>query len=166
MFCHRVDHKMKFFVYNSLKFNSNKTEIILVGTRPQLDKIRFDHLKVGDIVVTTAVQNLGTWFDCNLSMSTHIKKICQSVYYHLHNIKQIRKFWTYDSTKLLVQAVIMACIDYCNSLLYRVPAVHLSKLQHLQNTAACLITYTPRFHHILPVLFALHWLPVKYLVIK
>ena len=60
---------------DKLKLNSDKTEIILVGTRPQLGKSRFDHLKVGDIevpVATTAVRNLGAWFDCNLSMSTHI----------------------------------------------------------------------------------------------
>ena len=43
-----------------------------------------------------------------------------------------------------------------------VPAVHLSKLQRLQNTAARLITLTPKFGHISPVLFKLHWLPVKY----
>ena len=128
---------------DKLKLNSDKTEITVVGTRLQLDKITFDHLKVDDIevpVATTSVRNLGAWFDCNLSMSTHINKICQSVYYHLHNIRQIGKFLTYDSTKLLVQAVIMVRVDYCNGLLYRVPAVHLSKLQHLQNTAARLIT--------------------------
>ena len=101
---------------DKLKLNSDKTEIILVGTRPQLDKRRFDQLKVGDIevpVATTAVRNLGAWFDCNLSMSTHTNKTCQSVYYQLHNIRQIRKFLMYDSTKLLVQAVIMARINYC-----------------------------------------------------
>ena len=111
---------------------------------------------------TAAVRNLGAWFDRNLSMSTHINKICQSVYYHLHNIRQIRKYLTQDSAKLLVQAVIMARIDYCNGLLYNVPAVHLSKLQRLQNTAARLITLTPKFDHISPVLFKLHWLPVEY----
>ena len=66
------------------------------------------------------------------------------------------------STKRLVQGVIMACIYYCNGLLYGVPAVHLSKLQRLQNSAAQLITHTPRYLHITPVLLALHWLPVKF----
>ena len=51
----------------------------------------------------------------------------------------------------------MARIDYCNGLLYIVPAAHLS-----QNTAARLITFTPKFDHISPVLFKLHWLPVEY----
>ena len=55
----------------------------------------------------------------------------------------------------------MARIDYCNGLLYRVPAMHLSKLQRLQNAVARLITYTPRFHHISPILFTLHWLLIE-----
>ena len=66
------------------------------------------------------------------------------------------------STKRLVQGVIMARIYYCNGLLYGVPAVHLSKLQRLQNSAARLITHTPRYFHITLVLLALHWLPVKF----
>ena len=91
-----------------------------------------------------------------------INKTCQTVYYHLHNIRQIRKLLTPASTKRLVQGVIMARIYYCNGLLYGVPAVHLSKLQRLQNSAARLITHTPRYLHITPVLLALHWLPVKF----
>ena len=56
----------------------------------------------------------------------------------------------------------MARIYYCNGLLYGVPTVHLSKLQRLQNSAARLITHTPRYFHITLVLLALHWLPVKF----
>ena len=66
------------------------------------------------------------------------------------------------STKLLVQGVIMTGIDYFNGLLYGVPAVRLSKLQRLQYSAARLITHTPRYCHITPLLLALHWLPVKF----
>ena len=35
-------------------------------------------------------------------------------------------------------------------------------MQRLQNSAARLITHTPRYCHITPVLLALHWLPVKF----
>ena len=51
------------------------------------------------------------------------------------------------------------------SFLYGVPAVHLSKLQCVQNSAARLISHTPRYHHISPVHFDLHWLPVKYRIL-
>ena len=105
--------------------------------------MNFSHFTIGDETVPTersAVGNLGSWFDSNFKMTTQINKICQSVFYHLHNIRQIRKFLSTDNTKLLVQAVIVSQIDYCNSLLYGVLAINLSKLQQLQNTAVQLIT--------------------------
>ena len=73
----------------------------------------------------------------NLNMSHHINKTCQSVVYHLHNIRRIRKFLSYEDRKSVVQALIMSRIDYCNSLLFGITDVHLSKLQRLQNTAGC-----------------------------
>ena len=67
-----------------------------------------------------------------------------------------------STKRLIVQGVIIARIYNCNGLLYGVPAVYLSKLQRLQNSAARLITHTPRYLHITPVLLALHCLPVKF----
>ena len=44
----------------------------------------------------------------------------------------------------------------CNAL-----AEHIKKLQSVQNAAARLVTRTKKCEHISPVLFQLHWLPVK-----
>ena len=150
---------------DQLKLNEDKTEVVLNGTQQQLDEVNIAHLDIGQAtvpIVSSAVRNLGSWFNVNLKTSEKIKKTCQSFYYHLHNIREIRKFLTPAPTKLLVQGVIMACIDYCNGLLFGVPAVHLSKLQRLQNSAARLITRTPTHCHITPVLPALHWLTLKF----
>ena len=50
-------------------------------------------------------------------MSAHIKNImCQAVSYHLYNIECNSKYLSYDDGKSIVQAVIMSCIHYCNSL--------------------------------------------------
>ena len=56
----------------------------------------------------------------------------------------------------------MGRIDYCNSLLFGLPSVHLLKMQRLQNAAARLISNVPRYSHLTPVLCSLHWLPVKF----
>ena len=48
-----------------------------------------------------------------------------------------------------------------NALLFGLPASQLSRLQMIQNNAARLVTGTPRYEHISPVLHKLHWLPVE-----
>ena len=89
---------------------------------------------------------------------------CQSVLFHLHDIRRIRKFLSYEITKSLVQAVIMSWIDYCNNLSYGVPAVHPSKLERLQNAAARPVSYMLKHGHINPLLFRLHWLPIGFII--
>ena len=151
-------------ITDKLKLNDDKTEFLIIGTRQQLSKVHIEKLSVGDVSVApaTVARNLGTWFDTNLSLVTHIAKTCKAAFYHLHNIRRIRKFLTMKSTKVLVHAFIMGRIDYCNSLLYGLPVTHINKLQRVQNAAARLICSIPRFSHVTPVLYSLHWLPVQF----
>ena len=123
-------------------------------------------IRQDNVPVVSCARNLGVWFDNNLNMSYHINKTCQSVVYHLHNIRRIRKFLSYEDRRSVVQALIMSRIDNCNSLLSGVTDVHLSKLQRLQNTAARLICSIPKHDHITPTLIKLHWLDPARLRIK
>ena len=63
---------------------------------------------------------------------------------------------------ILIQAVIMSRKDYGNGLLYGTPAVHLGKLQRLQNSAARLVCTVSRYDHITLSLISMHWLPVTH----
>ena len=46
---------------------------------------------------------------------------------------------------------------------YGIPAIHLSKLQRVQNAARLTtLTYTLRYDYITPILCSMHWLPVKF----
>ena len=71
------------------------TEFMLLGTHQQLTKVCIEKLFVGDDVTVTPVsvlRNLGVWFDSHMSYVTHINKTCKAAFFHLHNIRRIRKF--------------------------------------------------------------------------
>ena len=87
--------------------------------------------------------------------------MCQLAFSSLYNIRRIRKYLPFEAAKTLVQALVISRIDYCNSILYSLRSIHILKLQRVQNAAARLLTNTPRYAHITPVLIELHWLPVK-----
>ena len=107
------------------------------------------------------VRNLGSWFDRNLDMSSHISKQCASALYHLHNISRIRRFLSTDSTKAIAHAFVTSRVDYCNSILYGLPASHLNKVQRVLNAAARLVCRAPRYCRITTLLCELHGLPVR-----
>ena len=150
--------------------NDGKTELLVLRTCQQLSKTNISHLRVvGDATVaaSTYVRNLGSYFDKNFSMSMHVTKTCNAAFFHLHNIRQIRRFLSHEPTETLIHAFITSTlckVDY-NSLLYSLPAYQIAKLQRVQKTAAHLIFKESRFCHITPLLRQLHWLPVHYRII-
>ena len=149
---------------DKLKLNDDKTELIVIETRAQLDKISISELSIDHVKVSAVynVRNLGTRFDNHLSMKTAINKTCQSGLYHLHNMGRMKRFLTFEDRKLIVQAIVMSRIDYCNSLLYGVAATNLSKLQRVQNAAVRLVCSLPRHEHVTSSFIRLHWLPIKF----
>ena len=96
-----------------------------------------------------------------LSMSTYISKLCSSAFFLLHNISRNRKFLSAVETKSLVHAFVASRVDYCNSLLYGLPAWQLSKVQRVLNSATRLVCCAPHFGHIIPLMYELHWFPLK-----
>jgi len=53
-------------------------------------------------------------------------------------------------------------VDYGNALLYNILLSLTKRLQWMQNCVARLVTCTRKKEHITPVLFQLHWLPVRF----
>ena len=90
------------------------------GTKQQPTKVGISSITVGESVVNTKpiVGNLGSWFDSQLSMSTHISMLCTLTFFHLHNISRIRKLLSLEEANTLVHSFVTSRVDYCNSLLY------------------------------------------------
>ena len=135
-----------------------------MGTRQQLAKVNIESMRVGDSTTTPAsdVKNLGTWFDRQLRWTHTLITVVKPLFSHLYNIRRFRKFpQSWLIVLILVNASVTSLLDYCNSLLYGLPTNLLHKLQRVQNAAARLICKVRRFDHITPILFSLHWLPVR-----
>ena len=151
-------------IKSKLKINDSKTEFLIIGSQRMLSKISINSITVGNafIKAVTEVRNLGVWFDKNFQFDTHISKICSKSFAQLFKIRQVRKMLSEDACKTLLHAFVSCNLDYCNSLLYGLPDNLITKLQRVQNAAARLVTLTPKFCHISPILKDLHWLPVLY----
>ena len=147
---------------HQLKMNEDKTEYLVISSKQMATKIQPVPLVIGnhDITPSSSAKSLGVVLDSHVSMEAHISTICKSSYLQLQNISKLRKYLDRDSLECLVHAFITSKLDYCNSLLYGLPASQLNRLQRIQNTAARILTGTHRYEHIRPVLQELHWLPV------
>ena len=148
---------------NRLRLNFDKTQVIWMGTRQQLEKIEIDELILhsSTIQFSTKVVNLGVVFDNQLKMSEQVPSLCRSCFFQLRQIRTTRRTLTSDSTKTLVNAFVNSRLDYCNSLLYGVGEGLMDRLQRVQNAAARLVSGAKKYDHITPIMMDLHWLPIR-----
>ena len=83
-------------------------------------------------------------------MEQHASAITKSCFHQIRNIGRIRSYITVDTCKTLVCSLVTSRMDYGNALMYGVNASIVSKLQHVQNTAARLVTRKKKYEHITP----------------
>ena len=76
---------------------------------------------MGDATVEPTSRNIGAILDDNMSFEEHVNDLCKTAFYHIRNISRIRPCLGIDSTKALVQVLVMSRLDHCNSLLYGLP---------------------------------------------
>lgn len=148
---------------NRLKLNTDKTQFLCAGTRQQLDKVSMESIVLDgvNIDLSDEVTLLGVVIDSRLTFVPHIRRLVGRCFYHLRQLRTIRRSLTPEAVKTLVHSLITSRIDYCNGVLSGVPAVHLRQLQSVLNAAARLITRKQKFDHISETLRDLHWLPIK-----
>ena len=148
-----------------LKLNPDKSEFLLIGSKVQGEKFSTcfpARLLAQEVPPSPSARNLGIVFDSALNFKSHISGISRACYYHIRDMRRIRRFLTPSVAKTIATSVIGIKLDYCNSVLFNVTKKEISKLQGVQNCLARVVTKFPRFCHIAPLLKSLHWLPVRY----
>ena len=83
----------------------------------------------------------------------------------MRDLRRIRRLLHLDSAKLLATALVSTRLDHCNSLLYGIADIDLTRLQRVQNQLARQVTKSPPFTRSIPLLHSLHWLPVRFRIL-
>ena len=122
---------------NLLKLNDEKTEFIILRTQQQLQKISHINIWIREDLVTPVemVHNLSFFMDKYLKNKDHISRMTSSTYNTLRKVHPSRSFLDKDTTKIIVQELVLLKLDYCNSLLLGSPEYQMDKLQCIQHMA-------------------------------
>jgi hypothetical protein len=127
---------------NFLKLNEDKTEFLVVDPK-QKQVPPLHYLTVGNEIIepTECARNIGVVFDHNLNMDQQVTSICKSAFFHIRNIRKIRKYLPQYAAETVVHALVTSRLDYnCNALLLGLPNYLIQKLQYDIST---LEKYTP-----------------------
>ena len=144
-----------------LKLNPTKSQVIVFHPHCN-NKVAFDQLMLSDgsyTKISSQVYNLGVIFDSSMTFSPFISSSISQGYQLLRNIAGIRKYLSNDHIKTLVNSIVVAKVDNCNSLLYGISGYDLDKLRKFQNSCARLIYGRRKRDHVTAILRELHWLP-------
>uniref|UniRef100_A0AAY4B9C9 Reverse transcriptase domain-containing protein n=1 Tax=Denticeps clupeoides TaxID=299321 RepID=A0AAY4B9C9_9TELE len=145
---------------NFLLLNPDKTEALVIGPQAARHKLADYTITLDSLCISPSIEVKDlVWIDDKLSLNHHVAAISRSCRFTLYNIRKIRPFLPQQATQLLVQAMVISKLDYCNSLLAGASAVTIKPLQMIQNMAARLIFNQPKYTHVPPLLTSLHRLP-------
>ncbi|XP_038562053.1 uncharacterized protein LOC119893791, partial [Micropterus salmoides] len=140
-----------------LQLNLFKTELLVIPAKQSIHHNITLQIDSSTITPTKVVRNLGVMIDDQLSFSDHVAAVSRSCRFALYNIRKIRPYLIQYATQLLVQAMVISRLDYCNALLAGLPACAVKPLQMVQNAA---VFDQPKRTHVTPLLSDLHWLTV------
>ena len=92
---------------SKLKLKSDKTEFITIGTKQQRHKLS-NHFPAklldNGIFPSDRVRNLGVVFDSDFSFHKHVYNICKSCFYHIRDLRRIRRHISVSTAKTISNA--------------------------------------------------------------
>ncbi|KAF7656762.1 hypothetical protein LDENG_00036470, partial [Lucifuga dentata] len=98
--------------HNFLQLNQDKTEVLIIGSRTQREKLATKLNTLG-LKPSQHARNLGVIFDSELNFKSHVQGIAKSAFYHLKNISQVRSFLSLSNTERLVYAFLTTVMLSC-----------------------------------------------------
>ena len=109
--------------------NMNKTQLLNISrTSSVFISVIIDSITS---VPCNNVKNLGFFFYDYLNFFDQIANVYKSTNYQLYKIRSIRKFLPFRISKMLIESLVMSCINYCCSLYHGLPATSTKSLDRI-----------------------------------
>ena len=124
---------------NCLKLNASKSKFIVIGSRPNLKKLKsvvLDPIKLGPEVIEReyTVKNLGITFDELFTWSKHVDLIIAKAYGKLRQAYRFKNFLTPEVKWNLCEAYILSQFNYGDIILQGLNNQQIDKIQKCQNS--------------------------------
>ena len=149
---------------NRLRLNVTKTEFLWLGSPIRLASNPPSSIQItgSSIAPSKTVRSLGVLIDPAISFREQITGLANTCYYHLRQLRSIRRSLSFDSSHALVRALIFSRLDYCNGLLSGALTALLDQMNGVMRASARFILQKSRNSHITVEMNSrLHWLDIR-----
>jgi hypothetical protein len=149
-----VDDISKWFARKRLILNCAKSELILLGTGPQLKKVNEFPIVLQDqqLKVRDSVRDLGFTLDKNVRLDCQVAKVAQSSFAHLRMLHCVSRYLSAQHRLLLVHSLVISHMNFSTSLYFGISKKLAARLQRIINSALRVAMTIKGAHHITPIL--------------
>ena len=158
---------------NKLSLNVVKTQSLIIGSRPNIQKIEKQteakpSFEIGDqkINMITDTKYLGVQIDDKLQWDRHIEQVKTKALRALGLIKHAKKFLPSGDLQKMYRGIVEPHFSYCCSVWGCCSETKLNSLQRIQNRAARITTNSPYDASAVPLLKNLGWPSIRDLIRK
>ena len=153
------------FVSYSMKVNTSKTQLIVLGTKAMLRNFPEVKINFGASVISesTTVKNLGLVMDRNLTFDSHIDQLVGKCTGMLVALSHAKHSLPSDVIETLVTSLVISHIRYCISIYAVHGQAQKNRVQKLLNFCARVVCGRRKFDHISADFRRLKWLDAEQL---
>jgi len=134
---------------NRLQLNHAKSEVLWCSSTRRQHQIPGCAVRIGSTAVQpiSAVRDLGIMLDAEVTISKHVSAVVKASFAALRRIRSVRRSVPRRALLILIQALVVSKVDYCNSVLAGVSDTLLRRLQSVLNAATRLVFSARRSEH-------------------
>ena len=154
------------FAHHSMKVNSDKTQLIVLGSKNMLRSFPPIRIRFGESLLTESgsVKNLGLVMDRHLTFDLHIDQLLGKCTGILVALSHAKHSMPHDVLAHIVEALVMSSIRYCISIYGTHGQTQTHRIQKLINFCARVICGKRKYDHISAEIRRMQWLSASQLI--